>query len=653
MQFKKILILIISCMLTIPVTNVYAHHNNYAYSHYKNGMNYLTNKDYKNAIVEFQYAVEQELNASYLRKLAESYKLNGEYQKAAETYYKEAAVYYKKGDMNTYYAVLKIADSINSSVNLYITSDKKPTNYQLQKYEPSNGIYIGAFIEKEETIGDYSNRFDEFNQKTGKQHAVYFTYHKYGDAFPTAWVEKVKAANGSVHLALEPNGGLSSVNDDKYLRQFAKDAYAANVPIFIRFASEMNGNWVNWTGNPKLYIEKFRLVSQVMKEEAPNVAMVWSPAANPKDEIDKYYPGDNYVDWVGVNHYSNNYQNGDKNYPNEYTNPIEEIRYVYEKYSDKKPIMISEYGASHLSAADMKDASTFAITKMHMMYEGLKLNYPRVKAINYFSMNTLIHASTEERKKADYSIMDNKKVFESYKDMIKDDYFLSSVVNGSFAEKETFVPRYVTNYNKQAITEPVKLMAWAKTYVPYIGKVTYSIDGKLIAESYQYPYDIDIKDSDLNKGKNEIKITLYTPDNKIAFEKKEILYKPLYNEEHVKIFLGSTDVHTQQDIKELLAPPYLKNGRTMVPIRMVSEQLGTGVTWNQKEKTITLKDGKTIVVLTLDKDYALINGKNVKIDAPPQINKNTTFVPLRFVSENLGLNVTYNHSDRSVLVKKN
>ncbi len=237
--------------------------------------------------------------------------------------------------------------------------------------------------------------------------------------------------------------------------------------------------------------------------------------------------------------------------------------------------------------------------------------------------------------------------------MIKDNYFLSSVVNGTFAEKETFVPKYVTNYTKQAITEPVKLMAWAKTYVPYIGKVTYSIDGKLIGESYQYPYDIDIKDSDLNKGKNEIKITLYTPDNKIAFEKKEILYKPLYNEDHVKIFLGSTDVHTQQDIKELLAPPYLKNGRTMVPIRMVSEQLGIGVTWNQKDKKITLKDGKTIVALTLDKDYALINGKNIKIDAPPQINKNTTFVPLRFVSENLGLNVTYNHSDRSVLVKKN
>ncbi|GAB6454632.1 stalk domain-containing protein [Bacillus cereus] len=654
MKLKNILFLILACTLTVPATTAYAKPIEYAYSHYKKGMDYFNKKDYKHAITEFQYAVNLEPNASYLRKLAESYKLDGQYQKASETHYKEANVYYKMGDMNTYYAVIRIAESLNSSVDLYMTTDKQPKNYQLQKYEPSNGMYIGAFIEKEENL-NYSNRFAEFNQKTGKQHAVYFAYHNYGVTFPTAWLNKVKEANANnaVHLALEPNNGLEAVKDDQYLRQFARDAYAAKVPIFIRFASEMNGNWVKWNGNPKLYIEKFRLISKVMKEEAPNVAMVWSPADSPKNEIDKYYPGDDYVDWVGVNHYSNNFQNANINSPNDYTNPIEEIRYVYEKYSDRKPMMLSEYGASHLSAADLKDASNFAITKMHMLYEGAKLNFPRLKEINWFSMNTLKHANSADRKKADYSIMDNKKVFESYKDMISDDYFLPSVVNGEFAKQETSVPTYVTNYKKQAITEPIKIMAWAKTFVPYIGKVTYQINGKVKGESYQYPYDISVKPEDLREGKNEFKITLYTPDNKVAFEKNDALYKSNIKEEQVKVFIGSKDVYTKKQLAELLSPPYIKNGRTMVPIRMISEQLGMNVLWNQKDKTVTLKNGDTNVILTLDKGYASINSKNVKIDAPPELKQNTTFVPLRFISENMGLNVTYTVSDHSVLVKKN
>ena len=59
-----------------------------------------------------------------------------------------------------------------------------------------------------------------------------------------------------------------------YLHEFARAARDSKTPIFLRYASEMNGEWVPYHGDPKAYIEKFRLVARVMHAEAPNVAMV-------------------------------------------------------------------------------------------------------------------------------------------------------------------------------------------------------------------------------------------------------------------------------------------------------------------------------------------------------------------------------------------
>src|SRR5690606_9868459 len=118
-----------------------------------------------------------------------------------------------------------------------------------------------------------------------------------------------------VHIAFEPNDGLDKVKDDEYLREFADDLAATKAPIFLRYASEMNGDWVKYHGDPELYREKFRLVSKVMKERAPNVAMVWCPFSTPVGSIPDYYPGDEWVDWVGVNIYSVTYLNQNLDLP--------------------------------------------------------------------------------------------------------------------------------------------------------------------------------------------------------------------------------------------------------------------------------------------------------------------------------------------------
>ena len=70
------------------------------------------------------------------------------------------------------------------------------------------------------------------------------------------------------------------------------------------------------------------------------------------------------------------------------------------------------------------------------------------------------------------------------------------------------------------------------------------------------------------------------------------------------------------------------NGRTLVPIRVISEELGSTVEWNEKLRTVTVNDGEKETVLTADSKRITINGQSSTIDVPAQIYNGRTFVPL-------------------------
>jgi hypothetical protein len=289
----------------------------------------------------------------------------------------------------------------------------------LGKFAPDHGCYLGAFIELDYNVqGDIGN----FESLTKKKHASYFTYVGYGRPFPKAWVEKLKAHGAVPQIAFEPNNGLDEVKDDDYLRDWARDAARARVPIFLRWASEMNGPWTAWSKDPAQYIEKFKLVAQVMREEAPNVAMVWCPFAEPQRTIMDYYPGDEWVDWVGVNIYSVYVNDGDPTRPAFEKDPAEMLRYVYDKFPNK-PIMVCEYAATIESKGGGLSTVEFAIDKMTRMYDALKTDFPRVGAIYWFSWDTI------RGKKANnnYSFLADGRTLLTYRELTSDPYFLSRV----------------------------------------------------------------------------------------------------------------------------------------------------------------------------------------------------------------------------------
>lgn len=299
-------------------------------------------------------------------------------------------------------------------------------NYVLGKYEPREGTYLGAYILQDELINADMNTFENL---TGKKHASYFAYlgYKTGDVEKTKkWMEEVKA-NGSIpHLALEPNNGLDVVKEDDYLIDLAKMFGELDIPIYLRFASEMNGDWVAWNGDPNKYIEKWKLVHDVMEKYAPKVMMLWTPFTTPQNSIMKYYPGDEYVDWVGVNVYNVVYHNNRLDQPAMHEDPLELLDYVYDTFSARKPIQISEYGATHYTITDDKYYVDFAISKITRMYEGIYEKYPRIKSIFYFDVNNLINAP-EGRKINNYAITDEPRITKAYKDLISSNNFLDHI----------------------------------------------------------------------------------------------------------------------------------------------------------------------------------------------------------------------------------
>jgi len=96
--------------------------------------------------------------------------------------------------------------------------------------------------------------------------------------------------------------------------------------------------------------------------------------------------------------------------------------------------------------------------------------------------------------------------------------------------------------------------------------------------------------------------------------------------------------------------PYIKNNRTYVPIRFIAEELGFDVKWNAKNRTVDMNNGSKVVGLTIGSDIMIVDGKKSKIDAPAEITDDRTMVPLRAISEAFGENVDYSEDYRAVYI---
>ena len=114
-------------------------------------------------------------------------------------------------------------------------------------------------------------------------------------------------------------------------------------------------------------------------------------------------------------------------------------------------------------------------------------------------------------------------------------------------------------------------------------------------------------------------------------------------------------IYVNDNLVQSDVPAYIKDSRTMVPIRFVSEALGAKVTWNELTHGVTIASSKVTIKLTI----GLLKGFLAKAglfdteqayDVAPEITNGRTFVPLRFVSEQLGAKVEWDADNKVVKI---
>jgi beta-mannanase len=171
----------------------------------------------------------------------------------------------------------------------------------------------------------------EFESRTGENPSMIAQFIHWGNGgdFPTHMTKHAKDKNRTLIIFWEPsNYQIASTNQpafsydaitrgdwDTYIRSFAAAARAYGGPIILIPFSEMNGNWSPWSGTlngntPAKAAEGYRHVRTVFGT-VPNVKFGWAPNSNSvpntaQNAIELYYPGDAYVDYVGVDGFNFN-----------------------------------------------------------------------------------------------------------------------------------------------------------------------------------------------------------------------------------------------------------------------------------------------------------------------------------------------------------
>lgn len=129
-------------------------------------------------------------------------------------------------------------------------------------------------------------------------------------------------------------------------------------------------------------------------------------------------------------------------------------------------------------------------------------------------------------------------------------------------------------------------------------------------------------------------------------------------EEQFVLTIGEKEANVFGEIKTNDVAPVIVNDRTMLPARFVAENLGAEVEWDEEKRLVTvtgksLKTGEEVTILiTIGKETAIVNGKELKLDSPAFIENDRTYTPVRFIAEELGASVEWLEASRKVIITK-
>ena len=119
----------------------------------------------------------------------------------------------------------------------------------------------------------------------------------------------------------------------------------------------------------------------------------------------------------------------------------------------------------------------------------------------------------------------------------------------------------------------------------------------------------------------------------------------------IEVFIGKTTGTVNGKATTLDQGAVIKNSRTLVPLRFITEAMGATVAWDAATRTANINLADNKISLTVDKAVAKVNGYDVQLDAPATILNGRTVVPVRFVAESMGATTAWDAAQQKVTVQ--
>ena len=354
---------------------------------------------YSNYPINFDIAANS-FNVYYYRYFNSVFEKRGDYAAAVENLEKLRYVSEIAGIKDIDIATEMKERKINTHTDVFAVSYSDATKLTYGAInEPEDGVYYGRVLS---TVNNHLG-----NRKELADESIVSLYLQLGNETANEYnwlLNEVGIKKKILHVALNyPHEGttateiISGKHDDN-IRKTAKFLEKLNTKVLLRIGAEMNV-WQDPT-TPESFKASYIHVAEIVREVAPSVALVFSVncVGGYGDEMLDYYPGDEYVDWVGVSLYYNRFQNGyaceeGEDFGNmyfgagEWGEPVASAAEVIEKFGDRKPIIISEGGAGHYNTAKSIDLSDYASDRVYTAYRTLTMVYPQIKGIIYFDTN--------------------------------------------------------------------------------------------------------------------------------------------------------------------------------------------------------------------------------------------------------------------------
>ncbi len=116
----------------------------------------------------------------------------------------------------------------------------------------------------------------------------------------------------------------------------------------------------------------------------------------------------------------------------------------------------------------------------------------------------------------------------------------------------------------------------------------------------------------------------------------------------IELWIGRSYARINGNFSGIDTTPFIQEGSTMLPIRTLGEFLGAYLRWEPEEKKVVYSIGTRFIELWIGKNQANVNARPVELSVPPLIVEGRTYVPLRFVAENLGAQVSWDPQEKRV-----